>query len=258
VCSALCGRLPGDGGSIPRRIAAGSGSWIVTPGDPDAKPLPQRAAAKIEQEEMRFLTPAEIVDLAEAIHARYRALVFVGAYGGLRMGELAGLRQSRVDLLAGAVTVAETPTEVKGKLIAGPPKTRAGRRTVGLPPFVVRELEAHLAAAQRPSSHVFTAPGGDRCGSRAFGRALGCRLPRQPACASTTFATPPWRCGSPPARRPRRSPCAGAHLGQLHPEPPRPPDDPPAGRRGPVPSSKGLDFEVRQHGRKPQDARSPG
>jgi integrase len=156
----MCGRLPGDGGSIPRRIAAGSGSWIVTPGDPDAKPLPQRAAAKIEREEMRFLTPAEIVDLAEAIHARYRALVFVGAYGGLRMGELAGLRRSRVDLLAGAVTVAETPTEVKGKLIAGPPKTRAGRRTVGLPPFVVRELKAHLAAAQRPSSHVFTAPGG--------------------------------------------------------------------------------------------------
>jgi hypothetical protein len=28
-------------------------------------PLP-----KIEREEMRFLTPAEIVDLAEAIHAR--------------------------------------------------------------------------------------------------------------------------------------------------------------------------------------------
>jgi hypothetical protein len=39
-----------------------------------------------------------------------------------------------------------------------------------------------------------------------------CRLPRQPACRgcpSTTFATPPWRCGSPPARRPRRSPSAG-------------------------------------------------
>jgi integrase len=85
--------------------------------------------------------------------------VFVGAYGGLRIGGLAGLRPSRVDLLAGAVTMAETLTEVKGKLIAGPPKTRAGRRTVGLPPFVVRELEEHLAA-QRPGSHVFTAAGG--------------------------------------------------------------------------------------------------
>jgi integrase len=118
-------------------------------------PLP-----KIEREEMRFLTPAEIVDLAEAIHARYRALVFVGAYGGLRIGELAGLRRGRVDLLRGAVTVAETVTEVKGKLFFGPPKTRAGRRTVGLPPFVVRELQAHFVAQGSPSSHVFTAPGG--------------------------------------------------------------------------------------------------
>jgi hypothetical protein len=61
--------------------------------------------------------------------------------------------------VAGAVTVAETLTEVKGKLITGPPKTRAGRRIVGLPPFVVHEREAHLAAAQRPGSHVFTAAG---------------------------------------------------------------------------------------------------
>jgi integrase len=90
--------------------------------------------------------------------------VFVGAYGGLRIGGLAGLRPSRVDLLAGVVTMAESLAEVKGKLIAGPSKTRAGRRTVGLPPFVVRELETHLAVAERPGSHVFTAPGGGRCG----------------------------------------------------------------------------------------------
>jgi hypothetical protein len=74
-------------------------------------PLP-----KIEREEMRFLTPAEIVDLAEAIHARYRALVFVGAYGGCGSG-LAGLRPSRV-CRPRAVTLAEILTEVKGKLIA--------------------------------------------------------------------------------------------------------------------------------------------
>ena len=116
-------------------------------------PLP-----KIEQEEMRFLTPTEIVHLAEVIHPRYRALVFVGAYGGLRIGELAGLRRRRVDLMRGAVTVAEIVTEVKGKLFFGPPKTRASRRTVGLPPFVVRELRAHLTAQESPNSQVFTAP----------------------------------------------------------------------------------------------------
>jgi integrase len=41
---------------------------------------------------MRFLTPAEVATLADAIQPRYRALVLVGAYGGLRIGELAGLR----------------------------------------------------------------------------------------------------------------------------------------------------------------------
>jgi integrase len=59
-------------------------------------PLP-----KVEREEMRFLTPAEVAALADAIAPRYRALVLVGAYGGLRIGELAGLRRCRVDLLRG-------------------------------------------------------------------------------------------------------------------------------------------------------------
>ena len=112
----------------------------------------------IEREEMRFLTPTEIATLAEAIRPRYRALVFVGAYGGLRIGELAGLRRSRVDHLRGTVQVAEIITEVSGRLYVGPPKTRASRRTVGLPRFVVRELEAHLAGGGSQDDHVFTAP----------------------------------------------------------------------------------------------------
>jgi hypothetical protein len=41
---------------------------------------------KIEREEMRFLNPAEVARLADAIGPRYRALVLLGAYGGLRMG----------------------------------------------------------------------------------------------------------------------------------------------------------------------------
>jgi integrase len=114
----------------------------------------------IEREEMRFLTPAEIVTLAEAIRPTYRALVLVGAYGGLRIGELAGLRRGHVDLLRGTVRVAEIITEVSGKLHIGPPKTRASRRTVGLPRFVVRELETQLAGGGTPDDHVFTAPEG--------------------------------------------------------------------------------------------------
>jgi integrase len=209
---------------------------------------------------MRFLTPAEIVDLAEAIHARHRALVFVGAYGGLRIGELAGLRQSRVDLPAGAVTVAEILTEVKGKLIAGPPKTRAGRRPSGCRPSSSMSWRHILPPRNGPVATSSPPPVGGRCGSWAFGRALGAGYQGSRPAGPTHPRPSPHRRGA--VDRRRRDAQGGrrarAYLGQLHPGPLRLPDDPPAGRGGPVLSSKGLDFEVRQHGRKPQDARSPG
>jgi integrase len=115
---------------------------------------------KIEREEMRFLNSAEVARLADAIGPRYRALVLLGAYGGLRMGELAGLRRGRVDLLRGTVDVAEIVVEVHGQLDSGPPKTRAGRRAVGLPRAVVAELAAHMGPFGPADAHVFTAEKG--------------------------------------------------------------------------------------------------
>ena len=53
--------------------------------------------------EMRFATVVQVAALADAIGPRYRALVLVAAYGGLRWGELVGLRVKRVDLLHGRV-----------------------------------------------------------------------------------------------------------------------------------------------------------
>jgi integrase len=57
------------------------------------------------------------------------------------------------------VDVAETVVEVKGHHTFGPPKTRAGRRVVPLPRFVVSELEGHLAGLE-PGALVFPAPEG--------------------------------------------------------------------------------------------------
>lgn len=114
---------------------------------------------KIETEEMRFLDPDQVATLADSIDARYRPLVLVGAYGGLRIGETAALRRSRVDLLRGRVDVVETLVEVNGHHHFGPPKTRQGRRTVPLPRSVLNELERHVAALG-PDDLVFTAPEG--------------------------------------------------------------------------------------------------
>jgi integrase len=99
---------------------------------------------RIEQEEMRFRTPGEIVALAEAVPERYRAMVLFDAYCGLRMGELAGLRRGRVDLFRRQVRVIETAVEVKGRLLFDPPKTRAGNRTVPIPPSVADRLDSHM------------------------------------------------------------------------------------------------------------------
>lgn len=121
-----------------------------------AVPLP-----RVEREEMRFLTPAEVAHLADVIDPRFRALVLVAAYGGLRRAELAGLRTARVNLPRGQLDIAEIMVEVQGRTNFGPPKTRAGRRIVGLPRSVATELGTHMA--HRPdgeSDLVFQGPAG--------------------------------------------------------------------------------------------------
>jgi integrase len=129
----------------------------------DAGMLPHTPCRRIRlpeiiREEMRFLTPVEVAKLAATIRPEYRALVFLGAYGGLRIGELAGLRRGRVDLHRGTVEVVEIVTEPHGHLHLGPPKTRASRRAVGLPRFVVEELDAHLHRPETAGDFLFAGP----------------------------------------------------------------------------------------------------
>jgi integrase len=125
-------------------------------------PCAVKGAGQERAPEMRFATVAQVAALADAIGPRYRALVLVAAYGGLRWGELVGLRVKRVDLLHGRVTVAEQVAEVNGRLIPGPPKTEAGRRTVTLPALAAVALAEHLAefAEPGPDGLVFPAPEG--------------------------------------------------------------------------------------------------
>lgn len=124
-----------------------------------SSPCERQRLPKIEHHEMRFLTPGEVAQLADAIDQRYRNLVLVGAYGGLRAGELFGLRRDRVELMTGRVDVAEIAVEVRGRHYFGPPKTQAGRRSVPLPRFVVDEL-TRQAGPLGPDQLVFAAPEG--------------------------------------------------------------------------------------------------
>jgi integrase len=110
--------------------------------------------------EMHFLSAVEVERLAATIDPRYRVLVLVGAYTGLRPGELAALKVKRLDLLRGTVEVAEHLGEVNGRLVWGSPKTWE-RRAVRLPRFLAAEVGAHLAGLpSAPDDLVFTAPRG--------------------------------------------------------------------------------------------------
>lgn len=113
---------------------------------------------RIERKEMMFLTPDEVITLADAIDPRYRALVLTGAYCGLRWGEMVGLKVNRVDLLHRRIEVAEIATEVRGHIITGPPKTRAGHRTVPMPAIVADALTEHIKTVT--GDLLFTGPKG--------------------------------------------------------------------------------------------------
>ena len=97
--------------------------------------------------EREVITIAQVWELADAVEPRYRVVVLMAAFTGLRRGELFGLTRERVDLLHKTVTVAEQRQQLRdGTIVTGPPKTDAGRRTLVLPEPIIPELEAHLAA----------------------------------------------------------------------------------------------------------------
>jgi integrase len=105
------------------------------------------------------VTPDQVFALAEAVPDRFRALVLVAGFVGLRQGELLGLRTRHIDLLHATVTVEQQEQQLKsGELIIGPPKTTAGTRTLALPKFLVRELEEHFSrfGDPDPDGRVFS------------------------------------------------------------------------------------------------------
>jgi integrase len=82
-----------------------------------------------------------------AVPRRYRAMVATAAGAGLRWGERVGLRRRSIDLLRRELQVVEVAVEVAGRVTCKSyPKSKASRRTVPLPDFVIEALAEHLAA----------------------------------------------------------------------------------------------------------------
>lgn len=155
-----------DGGKAPATIrkafqlASGVLSSAVRARRIPRNPADGVSLPPLERSEQRFLTVDEIHDLADTIDSKYRLMVLLGGYAGLRFGELAALKVSSLGVGLRTVTVTETLTDVRGQVTIGPPKTRAGVRTVSLPGFLVGELEQHLAAMDPADGLLFPSPAG--------------------------------------------------------------------------------------------------
>lgn len=122
-------------------------------------PLP-----RVENKEKRFLTPQEVDRLADAFDPRYSALVYVGAYLGLRWGEMAGLKREHLKL-----HVAGRPAQIavvgslervgNGWRYVEETKTSQGRRNLTVPAFLVDMLQEYLKTAPE-SEYLFAGPEG--------------------------------------------------------------------------------------------------
>jgi len=121
-------------------------------------PVPrERLRGKEPRRDQHPLTFQQVHAVADAVPDRYRALIYVLAYGGLRWGEATALRRSSCNLLRNRLEVRESVSEVGGGLHYGPPKTHQ-TRTVAIPDPVKDILAEHLAkyVDRKSDALVFT------------------------------------------------------------------------------------------------------
>lgn len=126
-------------------------------------PCRVRGADKEEPAERPVLTVAQVFDLAGRMPARFRAMVLLAAFASLRWGEVSALRRCDIAEDGSWVRINRAFVESTEKgLIVGPPKSKAGARTLTLPtavrPDILRHLETYTQGSR--DALVFTGENG--------------------------------------------------------------------------------------------------
>jgi integrase len=126
--------------------------------------------------DVKPLTPAELVKVAESVPEIYRVAVPVAAWCGLRFGELVELRRKDVldDGTHMSLRIRRSATRVDNTLVVGRPKTDAGIRDVSIPPHVASQLREHMTkyTESGPEALLFTTTRGQRLSTTAFTKSL--------------------------------------------------------------------------------------
>jgi integrase len=146
-------------------------STIMRSASTGRRPLIPDSPCKVEHPtvlhrtfEPKPATPQQIATIVENMPDKYQALILLAAWCGLRRGEVSELRRKDLDLASMSVRVERAVVWRKGEATVGTPKSRAGVRTIALPPNLRPALKRHLAEHAMPGPDGLLFPNATKTG----------------------------------------------------------------------------------------------
>jgi integrase len=106
-------------------------------------------------------TPDELRAITEAMPDRLALMVTLGAWCALRLGEIAALRRSDVDLTRGVLRIRHAVSWTDDGPIFKDPKTQSGARDVAMPGSVIALVREHLRKHAEAGRHGLLFPAMD-------------------------------------------------------------------------------------------------
>ncbi|MDQ4144276.1 MAG: hypothetical protein M3198_11135 [Actinomycetota bacterium] len=150
---------------------------------------------QVIRSERRYLTEDEVALLVDVMPARYKALVVVASYLGLRWQELAGLRRDAVIMKPGevpALRVISTVERSNGKYSGREyGKSAAARRSLKMPGWTAKYLSWDLTEFAH-DEWAFPSPRAASCATTTSATAYGRKPPKSGASRRSTFMS----CGN--------------------------------------------------------------
>jgi integrase len=141
----LSPRTVGHVHRLLHRALGHAGTWGIAQQNVAALVKPP----KVEGEEIIILIPEQVSQLLHYVAGRtLRPIIALALATGARRGELLALRQRDFNPEARTIRIDRSLEQTKAGLRFKPPKTRNGKRTISIPPFLVTELRAHIVKLQ--------------------------------------------------------------------------------------------------------------
>lgn len=141
----LAPRTVGHVHRLLHRVFGHAVKWSVIGSNPITAADPPR----VQRAEIEILAPDQIKVVLAALRDRpLYAIAVIGLATGMRRGEITALRWSDADLDGGKIRVERSLEQTNAGLTFKAPKTKAGRRTVSIPPSIVAELRDHWRRQQ--------------------------------------------------------------------------------------------------------------